>query len=199
MVTTLIHELELTTERLILRSMTPALIHQLFDEYNPEEIMEFLGCGPSDFEHYVSLNKGGMETHRLSLFYFLIIDKERNKAIGEGGFHTLNRTHRRAELFYMLRNDEDKNKGIMSEALPQILTAGFEHVGLHRIAALVGASNTPSVKLLNKFGFTKEGTMREDYVIDGKNEDSDCYSLLKHEWNRKLKMDNGKVTSGEND
>jgi hypothetical protein len=24
--------------------------------------------------------------------------------------------------------------------------------------------------------------MREDYVVDGKSESSDCYSLLKHEW-----------------
>jgi ribosomal-protein-alanine N-acetyltransferase len=26
--------------------------------------------------------------------------------------------------------------------------------------------------------------MREDYVVDGKNEDSECYSLLKWEWER---------------
>lgn len=29
---------------------------------------------------------------------------------------------------------------------------------------------------------TKEGTMREDYGVNGKNEDADCYSLLKWEW-----------------
>jgi len=41
------------------------------------------------------------------------------------------------------------------------------------------------VKNTNKGGTpTKagEGTMREDYVVDGKSEDSNCYSLLKHKW-----------------
>jgi ribosomal-protein-alanine N-acetyltransferase len=63
-----------------------------------------------------------------------------------------------------------------------VLDVGFIELNLHRIEALVAADNTPSVKLLLRYGFTKEGTMREDYVVEGKNEDSDCYSLLKWEW-----------------
>lgn len=57
---------------------------------------------------------------------------------------------------------------------------------LHRVAALVGRENMPSLKLLNKFGFKFEGTLREDYVVDGKNEDSECYSLLSWEWKNKM-------------
>ena len=72
----------------------------------------------------------------------------------------------------------------MTEALKEVIDYGFKKLNLHRIQAMVDDSNIPSVKLLNRFGFKKEGTMREDYVVDGKNEDSDCYSLLRYEWNK---------------
>lgn len=70
----------------------------------------------------------------------------------------------------------------MTEALKEVLNFGFTTLNLHRIEALVASWNIPSVKLLQHYGFTKEGTMREDYVVNGKHEDSDCYSLLKREW-----------------
>ncbi|MCK6649411.1 MAG: GNAT family N-acetyltransferase, partial [Bacteroidia bacterium] len=53
---------------------------------------------------------------------------------------------------------------------------------LHRVQALVARENIASIKLLERFKFKKEGVLREDYLVDGKMEDSVCYSLLKHEW-----------------
>ncbi len=64
----------------------------------------------------------------------------------------------------------------------------FTELALHRIEALVAYWNTPSLKLLARYGFKKEGTMREDYVVDGVSENSDCYSLLKWEW-EKMEID----------
>ncbi|MFM2224947.1 MAG: hypothetical protein RJA07_1149 [Bacteroidota bacterium] len=111
-----------------------------------------------------------------------MIDKQTNLPIGECGFHTWNKKHSRADAFYLLRHDVDKQKGLMSEALPVVLKYGFEEMKLHRIAAMIADWNTASKKLLLKNNFKKEGTLREDYFFDGKNEDSDCYSLLKWEW-----------------
>lgn len=174
--------IEITTQRLILKSITPALIHELFNTKPKDGIIRFFGVDEAGYEHFKDMHEKGMETHRLSLFFFLLIDKQNNLPIGECGFHTWNQTHRRAELFYSLRKDADKQKGFMTEALHKVLNFGFTELNLHRIEALVAADNTPSVKLLLRYGFTKEGTMREDYVVEGKNEDSDCYSLLKWEW-----------------
>lgn len=170
------------TERLILKGVTPAKIHELFNNHTPEEIMAFLGIDESGLAHYRNMHERGMETNRLSLFFFLLISKQTGLPLGDCGFHTWNRTHRRAELFYGLHHEEDKKQGYMKEALRAVLQYGYEHLGLHRIEALVGRDNTPSVKLLRHYGFTFEGTMREDYVIDGISQDSDCYSLLRQEW-----------------
>lgn len=49
---------------------------------------------------------------------------------------------------------------------------------------MVAKCNKPSVKLIEKNGFIFEGTLREDYIVNGVHDDSDCYSLLKQEWER---------------
>lgn len=175
---------QLTTPRLILNPITPDIINELFKTKTKEQIIEHFGFDEDGYLHLEEMNTKGMVTHRLSLFVFLLIDKETNKPLGECGFHTWNLRHRRAEVFYMLRKDEYKQKGIMSEALKVVLEFGFTQMGLHRVEGLVADWNTPSVKLLLKNNFVKEGTMREDYFVDGKNESSDCYSLLKWEWEK---------------
>ncbi|MEY2828873.1 MAG: hypothetical protein RIQ33_731 [Bacteroidota bacterium] len=175
----------LSTHRLLLKSITPAIIHQLFSSKSKDEIKKYFGFDDTAFEHYKTMHEDGMETYNLSIFLFLLHDKSTGLPIGECGFHTLNKKHKRAEIFYLLRNDEYKQKGLMSEALPLVIEHGFTQLQLHRMEGLIADTNIPSKKLLLKNGFKKEGTMREDYRIDGTNYDSDCYSLLAHEWKEK--------------
>lgn len=175
-------ELDLTTERFILEALTPAKIHKLFETRSKEEIKTFLGCDDASFERYQLMHERGMETNSYSHYFFLILDKETRTPMGECGFHTWDRRHCRAELFYLLRKDEFKGKGCMKEVLKTVLEFGFKEMKLHRIKALVADWNEPSVRLLKHFGFTFEGTLREDYLVDGKFESSDCYSLLVNEF-----------------
>jgi len=176
------NQIELHTERLILKSITPAIIHELFETKSKQEIINYFGFNESGYEHYKAIHEKGVETHRLSIFVFLLTDKETNIPIGECGFHTWNATHKRAEIFYNMFNENFKQKGLMKEALQKILDYGFNSLQLHRVQALIDDNNQPSYKLLKHYGFVKEGIMREDYCVNGKNEDSTCYSLLKWEW-----------------
>ena len=180
----MLSQIKIITPRLILKSITPALIHELFNTKSKEEIINYFGFGENGYSHYKTMHEKGMETHRISLFFFLIHDKETGLPIGECGFHTWAASHRRAEVFYNLHNDHHKQKGFMTEALKTVLEYGFTELKLHRVEALIAAENEPSLKLLQRYGFTKEGTMREDYVVNGVNEDSDCYALLKWEWEK---------------
>jgi ribosomal-protein-alanine N-acetyltransferase len=172
----------ITTDRLLLKGVTPQIIHEQFLTKSEEETRAFFGTDEKGYERLKQMHEKGMETDRLSVFFFLLIDKETSKPIGECGFHTWNRTHQRAEVYYALGDDVHKGKGLMTEALVEAIRFAFEQMNLHRIQALVANANTPSIRLLKRYGFSFEGTMREDYVVDGKSEDSDCYSLLKHEW-----------------
>jgi ribosomal-protein-alanine N-acetyltransferase len=175
--------IEIETPRLILKSITPEYIKTMFLSETKEEIIKKFGF--TNNETYMQLEnnyKNGLESFNTSMLYFLIKEKETQQTIGECGFHTWIKKHNKADLFYLLHNDIHKNKGYMSEALPNIIKYGFASMGLHRIAAFIADNNLPSKKLLIKYGFTKEGVMRQDYVVNSINEDSDVYSLLKPEW-----------------
>lgn len=176
----------LETARLRLNLVTPTVLHKIFNTLEKEAIMRLMGFDEAAYTHHLDMHQKGMETNRLSLLYFLLADKVTGKPLGTCGFHTWNAAHSRAELFYSLLAEEYKRKGLMTEALERVLAYGFETMKLHRVAALVWRENIPSLKLLYKFGFAFEGTMREDYVVDGKNEDSECYSLLSWEWKNKM-------------
>lgn len=78
----------------------------------------------------------------------------------------------------------------MTEALTEVLAYGFNELNLHRIQALVADKNIASKRLLQHFNFRLEGVSREDYCVNGKNEDSTIYSLLKPEWIKNKKEQN---------
>jgi [ribosomal protein S5]-alanine N-acetyltransferase len=177
-----IHPITLHTARLTLKAITPAVVHQLASSMTKPELLDYFGFDEGRYAHFMIMHQKGMETHSLSHYYFLVVETETGRPIGEVGFHTWNAKHRRADLFYGIHKDENRQKGYMSEALKVVIEFGFTTLSLHRIAALAAKSNIPSVRLIQNNGFTFEGTMRQDYNVDGVNDDSDCYSLLKPEW-----------------
>jgi RimJ/RimL family protein N-acetyltransferase len=63
-----------------------------------------------------------------------------------------------------------------------MLNYGFEELNLHKIYAGVMDPNIASIRVLDKCGFTLEGTFKEEYYIDGVYHDLKRYRLLKTEW-----------------
>ncbi len=78
-------------------------------------------------------------------------------------------------------------RGIMSRALPQLIQYGFEAMNLHRIQAGVIASNTASIRVLEKCGMTKDGCLRDHVSKKEKFYDEHIYSILRDEYQHKLK------------
>lgn len=177
---TLPETLTLETVRLQLRLMNPDVYRRLFAEHPDETIKAFMGL-PSDEalaterERY----KNGITTFNKSFSYFFLVEKVSDTVLGWCGFHTWYTNHNRAELGYQLNEETSKNKGYMSEALPLIIRYGFETMNLHRIEAMIGPGNVPSLKLVRKFGFKEEGLMRAHYLKDGVYQDSIIFSLIR--------------------
>jgi len=75
-----------------------------------------------------------------------------------------------------------RKKGYMGEALKAVLEHGFNTMKLKRVEALIGPSNTPSLNLIKRFGFSQEGVLREHYFTNGRYEDSLFFGLLEKEY-----------------
>ncbi len=69
-------------------------------------------------------------------------------------------------------------KGIVTEAVNMVVQFAFEQVGLHRVEAYVSTQNNPSIRVLEKAGFQREGLLRKLLYINGKWVDHYMYARL---------------------
>jgi ribosomal-protein-alanine N-acetyltransferase len=103
--------------------------------------------------------------------------RESKELIGSICFWQMDTHNHRAEIGYMLSTAHQR-KGIMQEALKEAVSYAFNHINLHSIAADVNPDNQPSIKLLERNGFVREGYFREKYYSNGRFVDSAVYSLI---------------------
>ncbi|MES2342775.1 MAG: GNAT family protein [Pseudomonadota bacterium] len=98
--------------------------------------------------------------------------------IGTVGFNNLvfDRA-RRGEVAYDLRR-ADWGRGVMSQILPHVLAFGFHDLSLRRIEAMVTLGNARSCALLERHGFSLEGTLRDHAHWKGRYWDQLIYGRL---------------------
>lgn len=175
----------LETERLHLRLLSPEVYRHVMTTTSDQKIKAYFGFKTEEELETEKENfRKGVETYYFTFANFFLLDKQNGEVLGRCGFHTWIPKHRRAEVGYHLINKEDRGKGLMTEALAPILAYGFEKMNLYRVEALLADSNVPSRKLLQRFGFKEEGTVRGHYVVNGVNEDSLLVSLLQPEYTK---------------
>lgn len=86
------------------------------------------------------------------------------------------------EIGYNL-DEAEWGKGYMTEAVKAVIDYGFKTHELDVIAIRTSPTNTRSARVIEKCGFTYEGTLRKVYKIyDGSLRDSRIFSLLREEW-----------------
>ena len=100
------------------------------------------------------------------------------------GWCSLNRwqpEHRSASLGYCY-DAAAWGHGYATEAARALLGWAFDLLDLNRVQAQTDTRNTASARVLEKLGFVREGTLREDCVVDGEVSDSWVYGLLRRDW-----------------
>jgi [ribosomal protein S5]-alanine N-acetyltransferase len=171
------------TQRLLLKGLSPGDMQFIFEQYPKAEIKIILGHRTEEeFKKEAYKQKNGYSSYNRSFKLFLITAKATGYIIGRCGIHNWNVEHRRAEIGYVMEDEQYKRKGLMTEALGTIIEYGFTTMNLNRIEALVGSGNNPSLKLMEKYNFIKEGLLREHFYTEGKYEDSVLFSKLYREY-----------------
>jgi ribosomal-protein-alanine N-acetyltransferase len=100
-----------------------------------------------------------------------------DQLIGICGFNSWSPTHRHAELAYELA-PQYWRRGYMRRAVNAVLQRGFATVRLNRVHAFVMTSNLPSIGLLERCGFIREGVLRQFRIARGTPRDFYAYAQL---------------------
>lgn len=180
----MIHITEIETERLLLTKfkyeystdmlkywVSKPEIQHLYSEpvYTTEEDVKKL------LDKYIS----AYETD--TSYRWAIIEKESKCCIGQIAFFVVNNVNKFAEIEYCV-GTEFQCKGYMTEAVKAVLKYGFKTLGLHRIQISTKSINAPSQRVIEKCGFTYEGTLRDFFYYDGKFVDRLYFSMLESEY-----------------
>ena len=173
-------DIHIETDRLKLRPLTMSDTRDIFEIFSDKQVMKYYDLLPFEsFERakeQVEFFIKGFE--QKTMLRWGIELKDGGKLIGTCGFFAFNEDALKAELGYEL-NSSYHGKGLMSEALDAVLGFIFRESGINRVEAFVEPKNTASQKLLEKLGFTKEGTLRSYERCRGDLIDVTIFGLLR--------------------
>ena len=116
---------------------------------------------------------------------FLICLKNDDSIVGQINLSQIFRKQfQNAYLGYQLFSGFTGN-GYMAGAVSVILKIAFLDLNLHRIEANVQPENKPSLAVLLRNGFTKEGFSRRYLKIGGRWRDHERWAILKEDWKKR--------------
>lgn len=112
--------------------------------------------------------------------HLAICEKATGRHVGNVSLNSIQWVHRSAELSIMIGAKDVWGKGYAKEAMERLVRHGFEGMGLHRIWA--ESPNPAFNKAVAALGWTREGTKREAFLLDGRYVDFECWSILAAEY-----------------
>ena len=158
----------LETERLVLRGLVAADAAALF-AFRSDPIEQRHNDPPltrlAQAEELIE--QLSAEQHTRGALHWGLTLKPHDKVVGLLGYNYRVVEHRRAGIGYDLTRDL-WGRGLMFEALRAVLEHGFGPLGLNRVEAHTNDENTPSIRLLRRLGFWREGTFHEQFFEDGR-------------------------------
>lgn len=114
-------------------------------------------------------------------YHFGIERISESGVIGVIGLTNLNTNDKNAETGYWLAQPF-WGHGFVPEAVNLILGFAFDTLKLHRVYAITHSGNSRSVRVLEKAGFTLEGTWRKASWMDNVWSDVYAWGILEEEW-----------------
>ena len=92
-----------------------------------------------------------------------------------------NPDYRSASLGYCL-DEAMWGHGYATEAAHALLQWAFDTLDLNRVQAEADTRNMASARVLEKNGFVREGTLREQCIVNGDVSDTWVFGLIRREW-----------------
>lgn len=110
---------------------------------------------------------------------FAIVDADTGAYMGQCDLLLPDEKAKKAEIAIVIL-PEYRGKGIGARAMKLLMEVGFR--SYDRLFLKCAANNVSAIKLYEKLGFTKEGTLRRDMKIGDELVDTVIYGMLKEEY-----------------
>ena len=96
---------------------------------------------------------------------------------------TLDINHYNVAYFgYLIGDKKYWGTTAATEAICILLDFAFDKMNVRKIWGGISKNNIPAIFNVHRFGFKREGILRENVIDDGKPTDSLYYGIFKHEW-----------------
>lgn len=155
------------TERLQLRQLDVTDAERLYTIFSDSNVFQYYGMEPhvslSETEQMLAGMLDGIESG--AVMRWGIVMKDTSDLIGTIGFHNRAPRHRRAEVGYEIHPSHWRH-GYATEALQAALSYAAQTGEMERVGAIVFTENVASQQMLEKNGFSWEGTLRR-YMRQG--------------------------------
>lgn len=132
---------------------------------------------------FVEMQSRALPDARGEWFQVAIGLRETGVLIGDCGIRPLSDLPSIVELGFTL-SPRYQRQGYGTEAVGALLTYLFTTPGKHKVIAYTDVENDRSVRLLERVGMTREGTLRENYLVHGRWVDEYLYGLVHKDWAR---------------
>lgn len=178
----------LETDRLILRKFKDTDSKDMFKNWGSDaNVNKYLSWQThkdiKDSEDIINL---WISQYDNNVYNWVMELKEINEVIGNISIVELENMNEACEIGYCI-SSRYWNKGITTEAFKAVIKYLFEEVGVNRICAKHDIDNAASGKVMQKCGMVYEGTLREIQFKNTKFCSLAVYSILKKEWNSKVR------------
>ncbi len=148
-------------------SMCPKMMEHVYDPFSFEEANEAFNAKSQPWS---------MESD--SWLSFGITEISTDEKIGSIGLKITNHASKIAEVGFMIKLSA-QGKGFAGEALSLVKNYALFELNLNKLVATCSVNNTGSYKLLEKFGFSREGCLKQNVIINGQYVDDYIYGLCK--------------------
>jgi RimJ/RimL family protein N-acetyltransferase len=173
----------LQTPRLRLRPLAESDVADVFAVFSDPLVMRYWDGPPmgtlQDAMRYIDHIHHGFR--RRDFFQWGIADASIDAVIGTCTLTHCSTTHQRAEIGFALRQTH-WGQGLGTEAVGAAIDFAFETLNLHRVEADADPRNERCLRLLERFGFQREGCLRERYYLHGERQDAIVLGLLRANW-----------------
>lgn len=172
--------LNLKGEHIYLRALEPHDLDFLYQLENDTSVWEISGTLSPYSKKVLQLylDNAHRDIYEVKQLRLCICDKA-HEAIGLIDIFDFDPKHLRAGVGIIILNEEDRNKGVGEEVLELVLNYTFSTLNLHQLYANIIESNTPSIRLFEKTGFTKVGIKKDWLLINGEFKNEVLYQIIK--------------------